>query len=72
MNSRQLSLTMKYNNNYFIIASRAYFQQSAPPRQANTVTPAPPWRLAAAEALHHTLAVATDQAPRAQQYPDIA
>ena len=27
MNNRQLSWTRKYNNNHFIIASRAYFQQ---------------------------------------------
>ena len=27
MNNRQLSWTKKYNNNHFIIASRAYFQQ---------------------------------------------
>ena len=28
MNNRQLSWTRTYNNNHFIIASRAYFQQS--------------------------------------------
>ena len=28
MNNRQLSLTKKYNNNHFIISSRAYFQHS--------------------------------------------
>ena len=30
MNNRQLSWTRKYNNNHFIIASRAYFQHSTP------------------------------------------
>ena len=29
MNNKQLSWTKKYNNNHFIIASRAYFQQYA-------------------------------------------
>ena len=29
MNNRQLSWTRKYNNNHFIISSRAYFQQAA-------------------------------------------
>ena len=30
MNNRKLSWTRKYNNNHFIIASRAYFQQLYP------------------------------------------
>ena len=39
MNNRQLSCTRKYNNNNFIIASRAYFQHSKVLIESNQMYP---------------------------------
>ena len=43
MNNRQLSWTWKYNNNHFIIASRAYFQQSPPCTRVNNLVHITMW-----------------------------
>ena len=50
MNNRKLSWTRKYNNNHFIIASRAYFLQSPTCTRVNNLdytvmilTPMEPW-----------------------------
>ena len=43
MNNRQLSWTSKYNNNHFIIASRAYFQQSPTCSRVNNLVHITMW-----------------------------
>ena len=43
MNHRQLSWTRKYNNNQFIIASRAYFQQSPTCTRVNNLVHIAMW-----------------------------
>ena len=43
MNNRQLSWTRKYNNNHFIIASRAYFQQSPTCTRVNNLVHITMW-----------------------------